>query len=544
MKAAAVKPKNPNSNVVELRDECALDTLGAISPEFVPLYLPELLPESGEVWSWESDNPTVRAYKKCGTNNTAWRIPEHIVIIDIDNNHPGKKQGLSIWNELGITLKIPDQGKETFAIRTKRGGAHLYYKYSGDTSTLESNPDTADVIEIKKYKGLIRAPGCKGYQALNNLDIAELPKVLETYFKQKNKPKLTGKSNTKLGNIARNIIEQEFESEGAYWKKDRFFTRNPTREDNHVTTAFSIRETGQWFDHATGTGGYIARLHSEWKGISYQESKKIFNPTIDTLHENTTNSENESFNTSDMGNAYRFERDHLKSTRWIETDKAFYHYNGKRWVRDTTRLTIHKGQKTARAIYSEAEAAGLETDRKRIASWAMKCEDIKKINSMLETAKALPTISKEFDIFDSPETMYLFNCQNYTLDLKSGSLREHSPVDYITRICPHDYNAFTPEPKVFLAFLKEILEGDHALIEHLQQLAGLAYLNSIVSTSAMSIPCAEPSNNVRCRISDSLNACSTSLRSIASARVRLIPSIRLRSSLRNGPSSSVGRSSR
>ena len=273
------KKKKSKQLKKELLNDRALEILEKISPEFVPLYAGGLKPQKGEVWGVDRENRTVRPYAFCDTKNTGWVIPENIIIIDIDDGHGEKRQGSEVWKDLCVKLKLTDQGKATLAVRTKRGGAHLYYSYAGDTFTLQSNPDTADVLEIKKYKGLIRAPGCKGYETLNNLDIAEFPKVLESYFKIKNTPAGTSKSNVRLGNIDRDIIEKEFAAAGAYWKGSEYWTINPTREDKKVNS-FSINESGQWFDYATGTGGYIARLYSEWKNISYQEAMKIFNPTI------------------------------------------------------------------------------------------------------------------------------------------------------------------------------------------------------------------------------------------------------------------------
>lgn len=89
------------------------------------------------------------------------------------------------------------------------------------------------------------------------------------------------------------------------------------------------------------------------------------------------------------------------------------------------------------------------------------------IRNMMELAK--PDLAVTPDMFDRDP--WLLNCHNGTLELQTGTLREHRLEDYITKLCPTEYdvNAVCP---VWLSFLDSIFAGDTELITYLQRLCG------------------------------------------------------------------------
>ena len=56
---------------------------------------------------------------------------------------------------------------------------------------------------------------------------------------------------------------------------------------------------------------------------------------------------------------------------------------------------------------------------------------------MLELAKSEPSIPIMPEELD--RNGWLFNCLNGTLDLRTGELREHRRRDYISQICPVNF---------------------------------------------------------------------------------------------------------
>lgn len=89
------------------------------------------------------------------------------------------------------------------------------------------------------------------------------------------------------------------------------------------------------------------------------------------------------------------------------------------------------------------------------------------IRNMLELAK--PDLAVTPDMFDRDP--WLLNCPNGTLELQTGSLREHRLEDYITKLCPTEYDANAVCP-VWLSFLDTIFAGNTELITYLQRWCG------------------------------------------------------------------------
>jgi putative DNA primase/helicase len=66
---------------------------------------------------------------------------------------------------------------------------------------------------------------------------------------------------------------------------------------------------------------------------------------------------------------------------------------------------------------------------------------------------------------------WAFNCENGTIDLRTGELHAHNPKDFITKCCPVAYDATAAAP-TFEAFVLEIMSGDAARAAFLQRWYG------------------------------------------------------------------------
>ncbi len=120
-------------------------------------------------------------------------------------------------------------------------------------------------------------------------------------------------------------------------------------------------------------------------------------------------------------------------------------------------------------------------DRKRqlvraekLARWALESESARRINAMLDLARSEPGIPILPEQMDADP--WLLNCPNGTLDLRTGTLREHRREDYITKLCPTPYlpAARCPTWERFLAavFQDEEGEPDGDLVLFVQRLLG------------------------------------------------------------------------
>jgi putative DNA primase/helicase len=115
-----------------------------------------------------------------------------------------------------------------------------------------------------------------------------------------------------------------------------------------------------------------------------------------------------------------------------------------------------------------------------LQSWALKSEDARRLNAMLELARSEPGIPVcPADLDRDP---WLFNCPNGTLELRTGTLREHRRGDLITKLCPTPYEPDAPCP-TWQRFLAEIFAAergpDRELIGYVQRLFGYALTGDV-----------------------------------------------------------------
>jgi putative DNA primase/helicase len=120
----------------------------------------------------------------------------------------------------------------------------------------------------------------------------------------------------------------------------------------------------------------------------------------------------------------------------------------------------------ARGIFHEAADAEGEEEQKAITKWALASQNESRINAMLSQSK--PYVAAGMEELDRDP--WLVNCQNGTLDLRTGKLKDHDPADRITKIIPVDYDPDALSPR-FKQFLKEALVDD-ALIKFVKRYSG------------------------------------------------------------------------
>jgi putative DNA primase/helicase len=169
---------------------------------------------------------------------------------------------------------------------------------------------------------------------------------------------------------------------------------------------------------------------------------------------------------TDLGNAGRFVDAHRNRALWCPARKSWLVWDGKRYVWDERGEIIKLAHLTARGIFHEAAHAKDEDEQKAIAKWAVTSQSESRINSMLSQSK--PYLAVGMDELDRDP--WLVNCQNGTLDLRDGRLKDHDPADRITKIVPKEYNPQASCPR-FEQFLREALV-DEDLIRFVKRYAG------------------------------------------------------------------------
>lgn len=187
-------------------------------------------------------------------------------------------------------------------------------------------------------------------------------------------------------------------------------------------------------------------------------------------------------NLTDYGNAERLVYYHGEIIRYCEPMKSWFIWDGKRWKPDDSLAIERLAKDTVRQIHKEVDLfRGLSDDKykeksKEIFSHAGKSESNSRIQAMVALARS------ESDVIIRPDSLdrdgFLLNCENGTIDLKTGELLPHRKEDNITKIIPVSYDRMAEYPK-WERFLNEIFSGDQELIRFIKYSVGYSLTTSI-----------------------------------------------------------------
>jgi putative DNA primase/helicase len=169
---------------------------------------------------------------------------------------------------------------------------------------------------------------------------------------------------------------------------------------------------------------------------------------------------------TDLGNAERFVDTYRDAVLWCPARKTFLLWDGTRWAWDEHGSVRKLAHKVARGIYKDAAHEPDEAKQREIAKFARTSQNESRIGAMLNEAK--PYLAVGMDELDRDP--WLVNCQNGTLDLRTGKLKAHDPADRITKIVPVDYDPAAPCPR-FKQFLRETLV-EEAVISFVKRYSG------------------------------------------------------------------------
>ncbi|KAF1075958.1 phage/plasmid primase, P4 family [Methanogenium sp. MK-MG] len=167
---------------------------------------------------------------------------------------------------------------------------------------------------------------------------------------------------------------------------------------------------------------------------------------------------------TDAGNSQRLLTRYGEDVRYCTENKTWHIWNGKCWEADTTDRMLRLADKTAKAIYTEAEdnATGRE-----LAGWGKKSESLKARRNMIEGAGPYVAVKPEgLNAFPM-----LLNCKNGTLELDTMTFREHRREDLLTFTLKADYLPGEKCP-LWEQHITKILKKDTELINFFQEMCG------------------------------------------------------------------------
>jgi putative DNA primase/helicase len=152
---------------------------------------------------------------------------------------------------------------------------------------------------------------------------------------------------------------------------------------------------------------------------------------------------------------------HHGAWRYDHGIARFYQWNGAQWQKDDQRLAFH-------LIGEHLRAAASVLGKKALAPKATVARGVESF------IIANPKIGVAHDLWDADD--FLLGTPAGTVDLRTGEIRQATPVDYITRSTAVPPKA--GKPKRWLQFIDEVTNGDGELGRFLQQTLGYCLTGS------------------------------------------------------------------
>jgi putative DNA primase/helicase len=182
---------------------------------------------------------------------------------------------------------------------------------------------------------------------------------------------------------------------------------------------------------------------------------------------------------TDVGNAERFADQHGGDVRYCHPWGKWLVWDGQRWAFDNCGEVMRRAKRTARSIYVEASNAWDKNERLALGRWAATSERRERLTAMIALSQSEQPIPIAVEALDAEP--WLLNCQNGTIDLRTGELRDHRREDYLTKLCPVEYPAEPGiDPVLWSKFLERIFAGDAEMIDFVQRLIGMALVGEVL----------------------------------------------------------------
>lgn len=175
------------------------------------------------------------------------------------------------------------------------------------------------------------------------------------------------------------------------------------------------------------------------------------------------------FDFTDVGNGKRLAY-HMKGRlMFCEQWKpdAYLAFDGRVWRQSETD-TQARAKDVVRLIQLETDSYSNPDDHDQVRTHYEKSQQASAIKNMIKMARDEVEQVVPNDLDNKPD---LFNVQNGTIDLTTGTLREFMGSDCLTKLSPFVFNPEAQCPR-WNQFLSEIFSGDEELIAYMQRAVG------------------------------------------------------------------------
>lgn len=187
-------------------------------------------------------------------------------------------------------------------------------------------------------------------------------------------------------------------------------------------------------------------------------------PSLHKLHPE----QNKRYHHNDIGDGNLFADYYRNIARYVPEKRKWYVYTGKVWTPDVGNLIIMELCKILESeLISHASQIQEEDLRnqylKHLVSWSYRR---RRETILKDAASVWPIAVADFD-----SNPYLLNCQNMTLNLKTGETHLHRPEDFLTILTGVNYD---PAAKCerWTRFIEEVMQGDIEKATYFQKALG------------------------------------------------------------------------
>jgi putative DNA primase/helicase len=154
----------------------------------------------------------------------------------------------------------------------------------------------------------------------------------------------------------------------------------------------------------------------------------------------------------------------------LRVASSWYCWDGQRFDRDDTASGVLRlAAESVRAMYEEAARLDDSEDRKALSKHATQSEAERSLRAGVALAAINPAVTARVEHLDA--NPMLLTVTNGTLELDTGTLREHRRADRSTLIAGASYLPAAKCPR-WHAFLERIFDGDEALIDFIRRAVG------------------------------------------------------------------------
>lgn len=176
----------------------------------------------------------------------------------------------------------------------------------------------------------------------------------------------------------------------------------------------------------------------------------------------------EQYELSDKGNARLFSDMYRECLRYNSTAREWFYYDGQRWQQDTGGMIAeNKAKELSDVLCAYVYRIQDEAVRTSYMKHIAKLGSRRVRKTMIDDSRDLNFITSA----DLDKDLYLLNCQNGVLDLKTFEFKAHSPDFLMTKMAQVSYDP-TADSAEWKKFIKAVLQDDEQKIRYIQKLLG------------------------------------------------------------------------